>query len=224
MISWLDIPRFYFQDLKLIKKTVIVILCAIPIIYILGASLNDFVQAAQTFRRFALSLRFEFFYCPLFILMLGMHNKPSDWIIIRRFTRRGEMALCEIGSVLISALLFTLFVILSGILVYCSYGYPFSENLASLSAFVLLFYLVIVMIGLLFVSASAVVGRVLASIAAIALVVLDRFTAAIVPLILYDENNTAPLAAILVVVIVLLSCIIVMQSNGKDYYVRNDRH
>jgi len=134
------------------------------------------------------------------------------------------MALCEIGSVLISAFLFTLVVMLSGISVYRGYGYPFVENPASLAVFSLLFYLVIVMIGLLFVSASAVVGKVLASIAAIALVILDRFTVAIVPLVLYDEHNTVALAAVLIALIAMLSCIIVMQSKGKDYYVRNDRH
>ncbi len=172
-----------------------------------------------------MSLRFEFFHNPLFILMIGMSSQPGEWVMIRRYTRRGEMAGYEICFILFYAFCFMLVVFMSGTLIYNMVLHqPFTE-IPSLLVFAGLFYLVTVSIGLLFLSVGAASSKVISSIILIALVVLDRFTAAIIPSIFYGQNvNPSTAACVLLLVIGLISFIIVFQMKGKDYYGKDESH
>lgn len=224
MISWRKIPRYVVQDLILRRKGIVLAICVIPVLFVLGALLNNVVRSVSNVQHFILSLRFEFLHNPLFILLIGMNRKQSDWTMIRRYSRRSGIAVYEICSILIQAFLFTLVVFLSGVLIFNIYLYQ-PLSLSFLLVFASLFYLVVVLIGLIHISVETGSTKMIASIVMISLVVIDRFTLAVIPSILYGYSSMPiPAIIVLLLVIVLISIFIVNQMNGKDYYNKDESH
>ncbi|MDQ0189826.1 hypothetical protein JI721_06855 [Alicyclobacillus cycloheptanicus] len=226
MTFFRKVPRFILQDWKLRRKVVMIVLGLIPVLYVLGVLFSGFFNGVSTIQQFVLLLRFEFTYCPLFVLMISVTRDLDTSVLVRRFERRDELALYQTVSVAWDALIFTLVVLVFGI---CTYLFHFHRKLTgdfSLVAFTARFWLVLVSTGLLFIVLERWINRVLSALAVISLVIVDRFTLKAIPLILEVGDHQRPFMNLLMLflVIVVLLSVIMNQINRRDFYHGDDSH
>jgi hypothetical protein len=206
------------MDMKLRKRLIAAILCIIPVVLISGMIVHMF-KTDFTYQDFILRIRFEFFYNPLFIFLLGIRSESSDWEKIRRYEHRRELASHEIISLLFYALLFSLFVFLPGCIIYIFFLKHALLSVISILLFALIFFLMITFIGLLFLILELMLNRITASLLMISLVIIDRFTSGIIPHAFYSKLNIQPFVIFsLLFVTILLTYIIQKLMKGKDFY------
>lgn len=220
MISCRNILRFVLQDFLLKKKISIVILGFIPFLFVLTVLFSNAGKTLSSVEELILWIRFEFFYNPLFILLLGMNRNEHVVWMIRRYHRREDMAAHMICFVILHAFLFTLVVLLTGIVTYSIFHQLLWTVLAPLLPFAVIFFLLLVIIGLLFVSIEAGSNRMTASFVMIFLVILDKFTVLVIPFMLHAWYRTMPMVLIMVLLlmIVLVTWIIRKQMQQLDYF------
>jgi hypothetical protein len=202
-------------------RIIAALLSIIPIVFTLGMFVQIF-KSDLTVQRFILLLRYEFFYNPLFILLIGIISDSSDWEKIRRYERRDELGSYEIFSLLIYAFLFTSTIFFSGSIVYI---FVLKHSLACLLDFFLfaiVFYLMLILIGTFFLILKLILSRIVASVIIISLVIIDRFTLSVIPNIFYIKLNAVPFVIFgLIFITILLTYIIQKLMNDKDFYSKD---
>lgn len=224
MIFYRRIPRLLAQDLWMRRKALILIVSVVPILLAIGVLFNGHIHMTQSLKELVLSLRFEFFYSPLFLLMISVNLNPSEWVIIRRYLHRREIFVYEVCLIVLYAFFFTLVVMVSGTVV-TFWLHQVAIQLSQMIVFALLFYLIIVTVGLLFTAVSAWSNKVFAWILVTGVVILDRYTLVILPAIFHGgASQQLSVLRVLVPAIVLLLLIIARQVKNIDYYSKDENH
>lgn len=168
-MSMRNVTRCILQDVRYKRSTVLILLGIAPLFLAMSVLPLTSISVAtwSSLYELILSFRFEFFFIPLFLLLIGSLTNLNDWILVRRYRRREYIALYDTTLVLAVAGLFTLTVFGCGLLIstliqfliYPNFpGYaaiflyrPERTAYPSVILFILLFYLVISSIGLLYV-------------------------------------------------------------------------
>ncbi|CAM4465917.1 hypothetical protein PATA110616_18990 [Paenibacillus tarimensis] len=141
-------------------------------------------------------LRFEFFFCPLLIILLGSLLELRVWEVIRKYGCRVEIVIHQTILIFIVCAIFTFcvftFAALTALLAeylplngsrspFLLYA-PEGRNEASMLLFMFSFYSISSLVGLLyFLARSWLDNGFLSAVAVISMVVLDRFTIAVIP-------------------------------------------
>lgn len=233
-----NLIRCALQDVKYNRNTVLILIGTVPfflVMSVLPLTSNTF-GTWSSLHEFILSFRFEFFYSPLFILLLGSLTNLNDWILVRKYDRREHIAVYDIVLVLVTAAIFTFIVFGFGFLIYAVIkfliyprfpGYsaifhyhPEQIEYPAVSLFILLFYLMLSLIGLFFVLLNGVTKQnILAASLVIVLIVIDRFSLSIIPIIFTFGYFNFPFQCIsvLLLFIFLLSILARVQLKNKDF-------
>ncbi|CCQ96329.1 membrane hypothetical protein [[Clostridium] ultunense Esp] len=221
MTSYRNIFRFVIQDFLLRKKKNTAILGFIPIIFLLNGLFSFLVKTFISVEDLIMTFRFEFLYNPLFILLLGINSDLNTLWMMQRYRRREDLATYLIWLVLLYAFLFTLVILLSGIVGYHFFLQRPLADVSSLSLFAVILFLLLVAIGLLFTSIAVASNRITASFFMIFLVILDKeSTTVIIPFILQYGYRVMPIVMMILlgIMIILMSFIIGKQMKQKDFF------
>lgn len=154
-----------FQAIKLHAKLVIILLAFDPLVMVIS-TLSFNVQTlviGTTLFDLIMAFRYEFFFGPLFIFLIGALYHFNDWIRLRRYEHREAIAndistLVMIMSALFSSTVFLTAALLSFVtkqLIYPSFlSYSLVQNkpIVEMSDlwFLILFYLVTSFLGILY--------------------------------------------------------------------------
>lgn len=232
------IIRFVIMDLLLHRKLVIRFISVIPILFIISILPAGSIVFTtwSTFSDLIGSFRFEFFYCPLFLIFLGaLLKNMNDWVILRRFTKREEIVTYQAAMAVAAA---TIIVLPTGIIGYFIYyimnalesvgitylsifNFKQAEHVSSDNLFILVFFLVFCLVGAVFVLLNQLIkNRTLAVILIITIVIFDRFTVSVIPVVLKIYAIYFPIRTIiaLVIIFILLIALAGLLSNNKDFY------
>lgn len=238
MMFYRRIIRYVALDLLLHRKLVIRFISVIPILLIISVlPIAAIVLLSwSTFSDLIRSIRFEFFYCPLFLIFLGaLLKNMNDWTILRRFSKREEIISYQAAMVVAAAALIVLPI---GLIGYCIYiimnalekaGITYTsiidfkriEQTPSDHLFIIVFFLVFCVVGAGFVLLCQLLkNQILAVIVTIAIVIFERFTVSIIPIVFHIYAIHLPIRTIitLVVTFILLIVIARLLSNNKDFY------
>ncbi|MED2942820.1 hypothetical protein P4284_07165 [Bacillus swezeyi] len=182
------------------------------------------------------SIRYEFFFSPLFIFFLGSLFDLRDWMIIRRFLRREQITLYKVGIVIGFSLILSFFL---GVESYISY--IIIEKLSALNItyqslliylpnkvdyppfifFMAIFFLTTCLIGTIYVLFIEIFSvQILAAFIVLLLVIADRMSISVIPLLFNIGYEKFPIQMILglILVIGLFTGISFWVSKYKDFY------
>lgn len=191
------------------------------------ASLRDLLAA----------FRFEFTYCPVFILLVGALLKTNhEWVILRRYKQREQIVLYKIWLVIITAFLFVLSISIIGYLIYLtmtrltkinieytSFLYYLPGQADALQSFLhlLILFLILCILGIGLVIFYELTGNyVLSAFAIISITVIDKNTIAAIPLVLNKLVIYIPIhiIAALFIVFFILANLAGTLSKNKNFY------
>lgn len=240
-----NLMRYVLQDAKLHKGVVISLLGVVPLVMVISVLPVTFISFAtwSTLHEFIRTFRFEFFYGPLFILLFGSLYNSNDWIRLRRYERRKQIADHLITMVMSIAGIFAVTVFVGGGIIslvikfivhphfpayHAMFQYqPEQTEEPSVVWFFILFYLVSAAVGMLYVLFREWTNHhALAALIAIFMIVVDKFTVSLIPMILYLGYENFPLQStgILIAFILLLLAIARLQIKQKDFYSKDEPH
>lgn len=183
------------------------------------------------------SIRYEFFFCPLFIFFLGALFDLRHWVIIRRFLNREQIILYKVGIVIGFSLILSFF-----LGVECYISYIIIEKLSAMNItyqslliylpnkevdyppflfFMTIFFLTTCLIGTIYVLFTEIFSaQILAAFIVILLVIADRMSICVIPLLfnIGYERLTIQVISGLIVIIGLFTSISVWVIKYKDFY------
>ncbi|ADU92789.1 hypothetical protein [Geobacillus sp. Y412MC52] len=234
---------FVWQDLMLQRAALKMILSVMALLMVAGILPLGMVVVGKwhSLKDFILLYRYEFFHLPAFLFLLGSALQTNAWIVLRRYRTRREIGLHKALLVIVLAGGVSLWVAAVGGLcttfakyiihpnmqnAHAAFLYvPHSGDKSSFLYFLVMYFFVTAIYGLLFVAFIDFGGnRFFAFAAVIILAVLDMFTVHMLPYLFYISEQAAPVWTILVLIVVmlLLVCTICLLSSRKNYYVQDD--
>lgn len=232
--------RIAYQDIKLRAKLVIFLLAFAPLAMMIGLLPITSISLVTWSNLFDLimTFRYEFFFGPLFIFLVGALYHFNDWIRMRRYDHREDianhlLALVMVMSGLFSSTVFLAAGIISLVNKHLIYPYfPAYHALlhykpaqitegTSVGWFLILFYLITFVIGMLyFLLREWTNHHALAASLSIFLIVVDRFIFSFIPKLFYIGVVKYPIqaAALLITLIFLLFVILRLTFKQKDFF------
>ena len=232
--------RIVYQDIKLRAKLVIFLLAFAPLAMMIGLLPITSISLVTWSNLFDLimTFRYEFFFVPLFIFLVGALYHFNDWIRMRRYDHREDianhlLALVMVMSGLLSSTVFLAAGIISLVIKHLIYPYfPAYHALihykpaqitegTSVGSFLILFYLITSFIGMLyFLLREWTNHHALAAFLSIFLIVVDRLIFSFIPKFFYIGAVKYPIqaTALLIILIFLLFVILRLTFKQKDFF------
>ncbi|MGG3893046.1 hypothetical protein [Geobacillus stearothermophilus] len=238
-----QIVFFVWQDLLLHRTVIRMILGVMALLMVVSILPLGMVVVGKwhSLKDFILLYRYEFFHLPVFLFLLGSTLQTNAWVILRRYRTRGQIGLHKALLVVVLAGGVSLWVAVAGglctmfvkFLIYphmpnahAAFLYvPHSEDKSSFLYFLVMYFFVTAIYGLLFIAfIDFGWSRFFAFAAVIILAVLDMFTVHMLPYLFYISEQTAPVWTILVLIAMMLVLVytICLSSSQKNYYVQDD--
>lgn len=232
-------PIYIIRDLLHHKKTMLLFLSITPIFMVFSTIPLD-VMPIKTWgywKDLVVSLRFEFLYAPLIIIMVGSQLKNNEWDMLRKYEKREQIFIYWTSFVLIFSLIFSCVVLISALIInkaadyylnsghnsdYKSFLLYQPNNIShneSMIIFFIIFFLLISIIGILYIILHSIFNhKILTALFLITLIIFDRFTFSVIPLCLY-LGNQLPLNISLILLFSLILLVIIgyWVSENKDY-------
>ncbi|MDY0323230.1 MAG: hypothetical protein RBR24_04330 [Candidatus Carbobacillus sp.] len=232
--------RAVYQDIKLRAKLVIILLAFAPfamVIVVLPITSISLVMWSNLFDLIR-TFRYEFFFIPLFIFLVGALYHFNDWIRMRRYDHREDianhlLALVMVMSGLLSSTVFLAAGIISLVIKHLIYPYfPAYHALfhykpaqitegTSVVCFLILFYLITSFIGMLYFLLRAWTNHhVLAAFLTISPFIVEEIVYSIISKLFDIGAANYPIHAttLLLVLIFLLFVILRLTFKQKDFF------
>ncbi|WP_025950777.1 hypothetical protein [Geobacillus thermocatenulatus] len=234
---------FAWQDLRLHRTVIKMVLGVMSLLMLAGVLPLGMMAIGKwhSLKDFILLYRYEFFHLPVFLFLLGSTLQTNAWVILRRYRTRRQIGLHKALLVVVLAGGVSLWVTVAGGLctmfvkfiiyphmpnAHAAFLYvPHSEDKSSFLYFLVMYFFVTAIYGLLFiVFIDFGWSRFFAFAAVIILAVLDMFTVHMLPYLFYISEQASPVWTILVLIVVLLMFVnlICLSSSRKNYYVQDD--
>lgn len=231
------------QDIRLKKLLFWIVACFMITLHLL--EVLPFMSVAtrwHTLKDFILASLYEYFYIPIFLILLAPFSaKDNDWLLLRRFRHRQQFATYKICFVFIVTAFFTAVAFGSSMLSTSLAKWLFSPYITNYSAlllyvpepkgngsllyFMYMFYCVTAIFGLLYIVFQQLFkNNFISAIVVMVLGMLDRYIKHFVYIAFNKTEFTSPISTffIIVAIMILLINTIHYLVNKLDFYVRDD--
>ncbi len=234
---------YCLQDIRLKKLLFWIVACFMITLHLL--EVLPFMSVAtrwHTVKDFILASLYEYFYIPIFLILLAPFSaKDNDWLLLRRFRHRQQFASYKICFVFIVTAFFTAVAFGSSMLSTSLAKWLFSPYITNYSAlllyvpepngngsllyFMYMFYCVTAIFGLLYIVFQQLFkNNFISAIVVMVLGMLDRYIKHFVYIAFNKTEFTSPISTffIIVAIMILLINTIHYLVNKLDFYVRDD--
>lgn len=242
MTFYLKTISYFVQDIKLRRKVIYSVLIFINVIMLISILPGNSLVLTKwhSTKDFILLFRYEFFHVPIFIIILGSLTTINDWILLRRYSSREQIANHNIVSVIMLSSIFTFTMVIAGS-IYTSIVRIIPENVnytalflyeaiadqeSSFVYFIYVYIFLTTIVGLSFIALQNIIKNDIVSAAIIiTLVIGDRFIYSIIPYLIYISEFQSPWISflILVSVLIILFNLVQFTTNNKNFYVRDEK-
>lgn len=242
MTFYLKTISYFVQDIKLRRKVIYSVLIFINVIMLISILPGNSLVLTKwhSTKDFILLFRYEFLHVPIFIIILGSLTTINDWILLRRYSSREQIANHNIVSVIMLSSIFTFTMVIAGS-IYTSIVRIIPENVnytalflyeaiavqeSSFVYFIYVYIFLTTIVGLSFIALQNIIKNDIVSAAIIiTLVIADRFIYSIIPNLIYISEFQSPWISFLVLVSILIILINLVQftTNNKNFYVRDEK-
>lgn len=234
---------YCIQDIRLKKVLFGIVACFIISLHLFEVlPITSVATRWRTLKDFILASRYEYFYIPIFLILLAPFSaKDNDWLLLRRFRHRQQFASYKICFVFIVTAFFTAVAFGSSMLSTSLAKWLFSPYITNYSAlllyvpepngngsllyFIYMFYCVTAIFGLLYIVFQQLFkNNFISAIVVMVLGMLDRYIKHFVYIAFNKTEFTSPISTffIIVAIMILLINTIHYLVNKLDFYVRDD--
>lgn len=234
---------YCLQDIRLKKLLFWIVGCFMFMLHLFEVlPITSVATRWHTVKDFILASQYEYFYIPIFLILLApFSSKDNEWQLLRRYRHRQQYATYKICFVFIVTAFFTAIVFGSSLLSTSLAKSLFSPYLTNYSAlllyvpepkengsllyFIYMFYCVTAIFGLLYIVFQQLFkNNFISAIIVMILGMLDRYIKHFVFIAFHKSEYTSPISSffILVAVTILLINAIHYLVNKLDFYVRDD--
>jgi len=234
---------YCIQDIRLKKVLFGIVACFIISLHLFEVlPITSVATRWHTLKDFILASLYEYFYIPIFLILLAPFSaKDNDWLLLRRFRHRQQFASYKICFVFIVTAFFTAVVFGSSMLSTSLAKWLFSPYITNYSAlllyvpepkgngsllyFMYMFYCVTAIFGLLYIVFQQLFkNNFISAIVVMVLGMLDRYIKHFVYIAFNKTEFTSPISTffIIVAIMILLINTIHYLVNKLDFYVRDD--
>lgn len=234
---------YCLQDIRLKKLLFWIVACFMITVHLLEVlPIMSVATRWHTLKDFILASLYEYFYIPIFLILLApFSSKDNDWLLLRRYRLRQQFASYKVCFVFIVTAFFTAIVFGSSMLSTSLAKWLFSPYITNYSAlllyvpepkengsllyFIYMFYCVTAIFGLLYIVFQQLFkNNFISAILVMILGMLDRYIKHFVFIAFNKSEFTSPISTffILVAVMILLINAIHYLVNKLDFYVRDD--
>lgn len=232
------------QDIPLKKKVFVAVFLFLMVTMFLAIIPSQSPSSASwhSIKDFILLFRYEYFHNIIFLILLGAFSGSNDWILLRRFTHRYQIASYKIWLVFTVTGIWTTMVILASSLYTNIVRILIIPNLDNYSApsiyaeepiregttlyFIYTYFCVTALIGLLYVVLNLFINnRLLSTVILIIIIIFDQLKVGILSSLFYKSEFVSPTSTFFILVAVGVLSINTIQYlvNKKDFYVRDDQ-
>ncbi len=234
---------YCIQDIRLKKVLFGIVACFIISLHLFEVlPITSVATRWHTLKDFILASRYEYFYIPIFLILLAPFSaKDNDWLLLRRYRHRRQFATYKICFVFIVTAFFTAVAFGSSMLSTSLAKWLFSPYITNYSAlllyvpepkgngsllyFMYMFYCVTAIFGLLYIVFQQLFkNNFISAIVVMVLGMLDRYIKHFVYIAFNKTEFTSPISTffIIVAIMILLINTIHYLVNKLDFYVRDD--
>lgn len=235
---------YTYHELKMRRNIIGIVVVFITLLMAAATIPNYSVPLLEwnSTKDFILFFRYEFFHAPIFLVIVGSTFIVSDWILIRRYEKREHIGTNKVISVIIIASLFTFVIMIVGIICTFLVKFILSPNIPNYSSlflyvptgeeqdsfiyFIVIYFFLTTILGLLFHLFTAIIkNKVLSAAIIIIVVILDRFTLSLIPYFLYSSEMNSPFGTFIIFICIttILINLISFVSNNEDFFVQDDK-
>lgn len=234
---------YCLQDIRLKRMLFWIVAIFIIMLQLIAVfPITSAVTTWHTLKDFILASRYENYYTLLFLILVApFSSKDNDWLLLRRYRHRQQIATYKICFVFIVTAFFTAIVFGSSMLStslakWLFYPYitnysalllyvPEPKENGSLLYFIYMFYCVTAIFGLLYIVFQQLFkNNFISAIIVMILGMLDRYIKHFVFIAFNKSEFTSPISTffMLVAVMILLINAIHYLVNKLNFYVRDD--
>lgn len=235
---------YSMQDILLKKKVFFMVIFFIIIMMTLAIIPNHTMVLTKwhSVKDFMLLFRYEYFHLPILLVLLGSFSEINEWILLRRYTQRQQIAWQKVCLVFIVTAILTVIITLGSIICTALVKwliFPSTINYSSLFLytperiredsslyFIYMYFCVTAICGLVFIVLQQLVkNNFLSMIIVLSVAILDQMTISIIPIFFYSSEFTSPISSLLILlaIAVLFINTIHYLVNKLDFYVRDDK-